>query len=216
MSDRQNKSAREILPGFIVLEGLDGSGTTTQAARLTHSLEADGHRTQLTAEPTTGPIGRMIRDALHRRVPLETATLVYLFAADRHEHLWGSRDAVTDHLQSGFVVSDRYVFSSLAYQTIDAPPALVEALNGGFPYPEHLIYIDVTPELAEERRSTRKNPDIFENLSFQRAVAQNYENVLRATQGLRMQIHRVDGSGSEEEVAGRIWDSLGIMPINSV
>jgi dTMP kinase len=156
----------------------------------------------------------MIRDALHRRVPLEATTLVYLFAADRYEHLWGGREPITEQLQSGFVVSDRYLFSSLAYQSVDAASSLVHALNADFPYPEHLIYLDVTPELAEERRSTRRDPDIFENLTFQRTVAAHYETVLRSADGTAMQIHRIDGSSNEEDVARRIWNSLGLPPIS--
>jgi len=207
---------RDILQRFIVLEGLDGAGTTTQARLLVEGLRAAGHHVALTAEPTDGPIGRLIRDALHRRVPLETPTLAYLYAADRHEHLWGSRDSISTGLEKGFVVSDRYIFSSLAYQTIDAPAELVEALNAPFPFPEHLIYVDLSPERAEERRKGRGAPDIFENLTFQRRVAGNYEEVLEGAGASKMRLHRIDGEAAQEDVAVRIWESLGIAPINRV
>jgi dTMP kinase len=209
-------ATRDILPGFIVLEGLDGSGTTTQAKVLVSRLKENGIRAQSTAEPTDGPIGTMVRDALHRRIPLENATLAYLYAADRHEHLWGQRKSITDALSHGLVVSDRYIFSSLAYQTIHASEALVQALNAPFPYPEHLIFIDVTPELAEERRASRSDPDIFEHLEFQRQVAKRYERVLADARNSEMKIHRIDGRGDQDEVAQRIWENLGISPINSV
>lgn len=209
-------ASRNILPGFIVLEGLDGSGTTTQVKILVSRLKENGIHAQSTAEPTDGPIGTMVRDALHRRTPLENATLAYLYAADRYEHLWGQRESITDTLSSGIVVSDRYIFSSLAYQTIHAPEPLVRALNAPFPYPEHLIFIDVTPELAEDRRASRSDPDIFEHLEFQQEVAKRYERVLADAGDSEMKIHRIDGSGNQTEVAQRIWENLGIAPINSV
>jgi dTMP kinase len=209
-------ATRDILPGFIVLEGLDGSGTTTQAKVLVSRLKENGIRAHSTAEPTDGPIGTMVRDALHKRTPLENATLAYLYAADRHEHLWGQRNSITTNLSNGLVVSDRYIFSSLAYQTIHAPEQLVHALNAPFPYPEHLIFIEVTPEMAEERRASRTDPDIFEHLEFQRQVAGRYERVLADLDASDMKIHRIDGSGKQEEVAQRIWENLGIAPINSV
>ncbi|MFW5728744.1 MAG: dTMP kinase, partial [Spirochaetota bacterium] len=174
---------RDILKGFIVFEGLDGSGTTTQAKLLAARLKENGYTVHLTAEPTNGPIGTMIRDALHRRTPLETTTLAYLYAADRYEHLWGSRDSITSMLEKGIVLSDRFVLSSLAYQSTYAPRELVEQLNAPFPYPEHLIYVHVTPETAEERRAGRGTPDIFEHLEFQRTVALRYEEVLAACAG---------------------------------
>lgn len=209
-------ATRNILPGFIVFEGLDGSGTTTQVKVLVSRLEENGVRAHSTAEPTDGPIGTMVRDALHKRTPLENTTLAYLYAADRHEHLWGQRSSITSNLSNGLVVSDRYIFSSLAYQTIHAPERLVHALNAPFPYPEHLIFIDVTPELAEERRASRADPDIFEHLEFQRQVAERYERVLADAADSDMKIHRIDGSGNQQEVAQRIWENLGIAPINSV
>ncbi len=207
---------RDILTGFIVFEGLDGSGTTTQAKVLAARLKENGYTVHLTAEPTDGPIGTMIRDALHRRTPLETTTLAYLYAADRYEHLWGTRNSITSMLREGLVISDRFVFSSLAYQTTYAPQELVEQLNASFPFPEHLIFVDVTPETAEERRADRADPDIFEHLDFQRTVAGRYEEVLAACAGTGMKIHRIDGAATQEVVAERIWESLGIAPINEV
>src|SRR5688500_15875611 len=79
---------------FIVLEGLDGAGTTTQLGRLAEALRARGQRVHTTCEPSTGPIGALIRQALTGRLglpggrgPLDDATLALLFAADRTDHL---------------------------------------------------------------------------------------------------------------------------------
>ena len=94
---------------FIVLEGIDGSGTTTQAKRLKLHLETKGHRVHLTRQPSDGPIGKMIRGLLEKKegVEMNWEMLALLFAADRLRH-W--QEEVLPLLQQGvFVISDRYV-----------------------------------------------------------------------------------------------------------
>ncbi|HYY53573.1 MAG TPA: dTMP kinase, partial [Myxococcales bacterium] len=106
---------------FIALEGLDGSGTTTQAERIASVLRAQGRRVLLTREPSDGPIGTLIRLALTGRLglpqrsgPLTEEALALLFAADRVDHLAA---VIEPALERGeLVVCDRYVLSSLAYQ----------------------------------------------------------------------------------------------------
>src|SRR4051794_39709628 len=106
---------------FIVIEGLDGAGTTTQTERLATRLREEGHRVLTTREPSDGPVGMLLRQALTGRLtlpgahaPLADETLALLFAADRTDHL-ASR--VEPALGRGEVVlCDRYVLSSLAYQ----------------------------------------------------------------------------------------------------
>src|SRR5690554_6701257 len=103
---------------FIVLEGLDGAGTTTQVERLARSLSGEGHRVHTTREPSDGFVGVLIRQALRRRIvertgrQLSPETLALLFATDRVDHL---RDEVEPALSAGgVVISDRYVHSSIA------------------------------------------------------------------------------------------------------
>src|SRR5690242_1367991 len=113
---------------FIVLEGIDGSGTTTQAARLAQTLQARGARVHATREPSTGPVGRLLRQALtgtlvadERPVQLDFCTLALLFAADRMDHV---RREIEPALARGeVVISDRYDLSSLIYQSETSPDA---------------------------------------------------------------------------------------------
>lgn len=124
------------LQGFIVFEGLDGAGTTTQARRIVDWINATGTPAEFTWEPTDMPTGRLIRDVLSDAGPVEPWTLALLFAADRHEHVYRPNSGILARLSRGIrVVSDRYLFSSLAYQGAYAQATAVEALNSGFPLP---------------------------------------------------------------------------------
>src|SRR5690606_25682164 len=110
-------------PGrLIVLEGIDGSGTTTQARWLGEALEQRGHAVIVTREPTSGPIGLLIRQALQQQLPSENGqsvqldfrAMALLFAADRVDH---NQRLILPALAAGkIVISDRYTLSSLLYQ----------------------------------------------------------------------------------------------------
>ncbi len=105
-----------ILSNFLVFEGLDGSGTTTQLGILEEELSRREIPHLISAEPTTSPIGQLIREALSGRLVLERDTLARLFAADRAEHLFGKHGMVPRSEAGELVICDRYLFSSLAYQ----------------------------------------------------------------------------------------------------
>ncbi len=109
----------EILKKFIVLEGLDGSGTTTQLNMLGKKFSQSNINCFMTMEPTDGCIGKIIRKALKKEIVLDKKTLALLFSADRNEHLCG-RDSIREYLARGiWTISDRYFFSSIAYQSLD-------------------------------------------------------------------------------------------------
>ena len=137
-----------------------------------------------------------------------------LYAADRYEHLYGSGPSITASLEQSIVVCDRYVFSSLAYQTVQCDYSLVYELNRRYPLPRHLIYLDVPPEMTETRRRGRSQAEIFENLDFQRAVYERYESALADYADAGIIIHRVDGSVSPQDISDDIWKRLSIPPIN--
>lgn len=210
----QERMKLEVLDSLIVLEGLDGAGTTTQASLLTTRLAEAGHTVHATSEPTRGPIGRLIRDVLAGRVQTTPESLAMLYAADRHNHVHAAEDGIIAAAGRGFVVCDRYVFSSLAYQTVQCDYSLVFELNRRFPLPGRLVYLDVTPELTEDRRRSRSESEIFENLDFQRAVYEHYRRALEDFAGAGMRIHVVDGHGSPEHISDEIWKQLAIAPIN--
>ena len=188
---------------FIVLEGIDGSGTTTQAARLVAALRAAGHEVVGTREPSDGPIGLLLRQALTRRlVGLSDRALALLFAADRLDHL---ASVVEPALADGkVVVSDRYVLSSLAYQGMRLPLRWVETLNAAARPADLTLYLEVDPRTAARRRQGRGGTDeLFDADEVQRAVARAYGRVVRKhTRAQR--VVRLDGRAGADEVAREI------------
>ena len=120
------------LKNFIVFEGIDGSGTSTQIKKL---VERDLNKFVATAEPTKKETGLFLRKMLGGDFSVDSKTAAYLFAADRCEHIYG-KDGVIDLLNQGkIVVSDRYFFSSLAYQSVSCGNELPRLLNSQFPLP---------------------------------------------------------------------------------
>jgi dTMP kinase len=188
---------------FIVLEGIDGSGTTTQAARLAASLRAAGHGVVSTREPSDGPLGVVLRQALTRRlVGLSDRALALLFAADRLDHL---ASVVEPALAEGkVVVSDRYVLSSLAYQGMRLPLGWVETLNAAARPADLTLYLEVDPRTAARRREGRGGAaELFDADEVQRAVARAYGRVVRR-HARAQHVMRVDGRLSPDEVAREI------------
>lgn len=206
---REQYGGRPVLTSFIVFEGLDGSGTTTQANRLVEFLKSRGERALFTCEPSTFLTGKTIRNLLNGPEYAQPATMAHLFAADRNEHIYRPDTGILSLLSRGYiVVSDRFLFSSLAYQGVITDPVLVNALNGAFPLPEHLIYIDLEPEVAERRMVSRGEGDIYENLPFQRKVHDAYKEVLDRFVDTAMKIHRVEGTVDPDSVFLQIKKAL--------
>ncbi|MCY1047761.1 dTMP kinase [Corallococcus sp. bb12-1] len=186
-------------PGrFIVLEGLDGAGTTTQTERLAAALRADGHGVVTTREPSDGPVGTMLRQALTGRLglpqgrgPLAPETLALLFAADRTDHLHAR---VLPALEEGKVVlCDRYVLSSLAYQGASLPMAWVDTVNAHAVSPDLTLFVGVDPKVAAKRRAVRGGPaELFEADEAQRRIAKQYLKAITLREK-RERIVRIDG-----------------------
>jgi dTMP kinase len=225
-----------MIPNFIVLEGGDGSGTSTQLALIRRRFSAIGGAKDgatgdapggvtggakgavlpplyTTCEPTDGPVGALIREALGGRLPLRGETLARLFAADRNEHLYGEGGIIGRARQGELVISDRYVLSSLVYQGIACGEELPRALNAAFPLPEALLYFDLDPAAALKRLEERPSRDIYEYLDFQTAVQGRYRALLPwyADQGVR--VSTIDASKPQEEVAEAVWRVLENLPI---
>lgn len=172
---------------FVVLEGIDGCGSTTQARRLVRELEDRGTDALFTCEPSEGPLGRLIRAALEHRLTdqggtqhsLDWVTLALLFAADRADHV---ENVVRPALARGaVVVSDRYDLSSLAYQSVSAGSprgavSWIRELNSRVPRPDLTIVLDVSAEIAERRRRARAHADeLFEVPELQERLAETYK-----------------------------------------
>ena len=168
---------------FIALEGIDGAGTTTQGSLLEQELTARGAPAHLTCEPSTGPVGKLIRQALRMELgQVDPAVTALLFAADRVYHL---RREVEPLLARGtHVITDRYVYSSLAYQGIDLEPAWVATANRLATEPDLTLYLRVEPELALERRAARGGArELFDANETQIKVAATYDRLFGQAPG---------------------------------
>jgi len=204
----------KVQASFIAIESLDGAGGTTQANVLARRLRSAGRTVFRTSEPTDGAVGRLIRSALGGELKLTPQTIAHLFAADRHEHVYAGSESITAALDAGVtVVSDRYTYSSLAYQSLDCGWDFVLGLNAGFPPPSDLVYIALDIDVCEERLAGRSHREIYEVSSIQRRVAEAYEKALEYAVGQGVRLHRIDGSGDSEQVADLIWNSLESVPI---
>lgn len=193
---------------FIAIEGLDGSGGTTQLARLADAFarREPGREVVRTCEPSPGPVGRLIRTVLAERETGD-AVLPYLFAGDRRDHL--DRVVLPALARGAVVLSDRYALSSLAYQSPAVGLARVAALNADFPAPHLTVMIDLSPEdcLAriEARGAVR---DRFETLGRQREFAKAYEDAIVWATARGWRIVRVDGAAPPDVVHARIAEAV--------
>ena len=210
----------KILRNFVVFEGCDGSGTTTQLSILEDFFLQNRNRLSLpslyrTFEPTNGSIGKIIRSVLQKELTLLPETTAMLFAADRNEHLYGSNGLAERCGRGELAVSDRYVPSSLVYQGLLCGEELPAKLNRDFPGPELLIFLDISPETAQQRMSGRDVKEIYEYLDFQIRVRERYKNLLPqfAEQGVKVEI--IDASPPIKDVAAEVWRAIQKLPIIS-
>ncbi len=199
---------RIILERFIVFEGIDGAGTTTQVRLLAERCKREGIPVFTTGEPTENCIGKTIRQILKGEYRVHPSTMPLLFAADRNEHLYGER-GILSYLEKGYwVFCDRYVFSSLAYQTIENDYQLVTELNDRFPLPGILFYLEVPPETGIDRIQNRETKEIYEVLTFQEKVYQQYRRVLSTYQNSGMKIRIFDGTEPMERIHEEMWSFI--------
>jgi dTMP kinase len=166
-----------------------------------------------TAEPTGGPVGALIREALGGKRPLLPETLARLFSADRQEHLFGPGGIVERCGRGELVVCDRYVPSSLVYQGVTCGEDLPLLLNRDFPRPCLLLYFDLDPDIAARRLENRREREIFEYRDFQVEVRRRYRELLPRYAGEGTQVATIDASGSPEKVAEEVWSALKELPI---
>lgn len=193
---------------LIAVEGADGAGTTTQCRRLVELLEARGQPAHLTREPSTLPVGRQIRAVLGGDPPgFDAAALALLFAADRLDHL---RREIEPAIAAGrVVVTDRYVMSSLVYQSLGVPRDFVAHINRLAPPPALTLLIDVTPEVAAARRARRGGPaEIFEADETQRRVIARYREEAEQARGRGERVVQIDGAPDEQTVFEALWTEV--------
>ena len=198
---------------LIVLEGLDGAGTTTQARRLVEHLAAAGQRAHLTREPSDGPIGKLLREMLvgKHAIPdtkLGQGTFGLLFAADRMDHL--QREVEPQLAAGAIVVSDRWYHSSLAYQGTGADRDWIAQLNARARRPDITIFLKVRPEVAAARRvAAGRVQELFEDLRMQEEVAEGYRATIAELVALGERIDTIDGELPPDGVFAAILHAIG-------
>jgi dTMP kinase len=199
---------------FVVLEGIDGAGTTTHAGRLAERLRSGHVPVRATREPSDGPVGTLVRQVLTGRVVVPGgrapgwATMALLFAADRMDHVESEVEPVLT--EGGVVLSDRYDASSLAYQSVssggDSKEAVewIRSLNRYVLRPDLTIVLDVSPEVAASRRLSRNDvAQLYDQNEVQRALAAFYKNLARHMPQDRVVV--IDADGPVDVVHERVW-----------
>ena len=211
MTEAESKEELSMKRGkFIVLEGIDGAGCTTEAIKLKDYIDSKLKLpVHLTKEPTDGPVGGLIRSVLAKRVgtltydgvfrSIEPHSLALLFAADRVDHL---EVDIKPKLENGIVVvCDRYYLSSFAYQSLNMDLEWVEAINSKCITPDLTIFIQVPPLVAERRRNkSRWHVELYEDTAKLEQVANNYLRIIEMLQRRGENIVIIDGNRPPPEV----------------
>ena len=197
---------------FFALEGIDGSGKSTQLALLARRLEEAGIPCLTTCEPTDRPIGRLLRQVLTGQVKCDSRVVAPLFAADRLDHLLNRENGLCQAVESGVtVLTDRYYFSSYAYQGVDFPLEWVIELNrpcAQLLRPSATIFIDVSPELALERiAQNRANVELFETRERLTRTREQYFRAFELQKDAE-NIVIIPGGRDITAIAQDIWTSV--------
>lgn len=194
---------------FFALEGIDGSGKSTQLALLADRLEGQGFPCLRTCEPTDGPIGQLLRQVLTGQVVCDSRVVAPLFVADRLDHLLAADKGLCQAVADGMIVlSDRYYFSSYAYQSVDLPFEWVVEANrpcADLLRPTATLFLDIDPELALERiAKNRGRTELFET---RERLVRTREQYFRAFDLLkdRERVILVPADQDVDHVARDIW-----------
>ncbi len=208
----------EVKTSFIVFEGVDGAGTTTQSRMLADRLRQHQRPTNLTREPSDGPIGVLLRQMLSRRVVLPDGrsttrqTLALMFAADRLDHIAAEIDPALE--QGTTVISDRYYHSSLAYQgdpvrqddgTQAVDYSWIHQLNSRARVPDLTFFLRVDVETSLARLSTRAQRDIYETREEIERLVLRYDEVISLMRAEGQRIVSLDGTKPILELHEEIW-----------
>jgi dTMP kinase len=211
---------------FIVIEGIDGAGTTTQVARLAERLRGIsqeraasgglGRAVRTTREPSDGPVGTLVRQVLTGRIVVPGGrapgwmTMALLFAADRMDHVESEIEPFVS--SGGIMISDRYDASSLAYQSVssgrggEATIEWIRALNRFAARPDLTMVLDVPADIADARRRARgEAAQLYEQNEVQRALVAFYKDLARHLPNDHVVI--VPAGGSVEEVHERLFEA---------
>ena len=189
---------------FIAIEGINGSGKTTQTKHLAKLLRNEGFDVITTKEHTEGIVGKEIQKVLDHKKKVDARTLQIMFVADRSDHVYRYADIIKD--KSKFLITDRYLYSTIAYGTAAgvSNDYLLE-LNSVFPTPDKLFIILIDPIVAMKRIDgdrNRPSRELFEKKEFLEDVQTNYRKFKNAT--------FIDGEMPVDEITQMIYGEVAI------
>lgn len=193
---------------FIVFEGLDGCGKTTQLFNLKRKLNEYGVRCLYEREPSDGIIGIITRGAVKKKLEFRQESLAHLFAADRFEHVVND---VLPQLDNGVaVLCDRFVFSNLAFQSMVLPMETVwdyNRITTDLLMPDLTIFIDVPAEVCAKRiRNERVHLELFEDSDKTSLVRDNFLKSFELVNNANIAV--INGEKSEGIVFDHVWDAV--------
>ncbi len=197
---------------FIALEGIDGSGKSTQIKLLSEKLKKEGFKIYTTCEPTDSPIGSLIKNIFKHRIEADHKTIAGLYVADRLDHLLNKTNGILKKMDEGYtVITDRYYFSSYAYQgthmsldwVIQANSLSAELLR-----PDLNIFIDIPANVAMERLSGDRNViELYESLENLSNVRKKYFESFDKLKD-EEKIFITEGNRPSESIFNDIWKEL--------
>lgn len=197
---------------FFAFEGIDGSGKSTQIRLLTQNLKTHGIRCYETREPTDGPIGSVVHQMMTGRIAADPRVISGLFAADRLDHLTNRVNGICQVIDQGVtVVTDRYYFSSYAYNGVEMDMQWVmecNRLSEELLRPTLNIFLDVPVETALERISAnRLHRELYEKEERLRAVRNQYFKAFEQKK-TEENVAVIDAAAEETVVAARVWSAV--------
>lgn len=194
---------------LIVFEGLDGAGTTTQMKILGKEYEERGKKVFVTHEPTDNPIGRIVRSALRKEFSTTPSALALLYASDRDDHLYNKEYGIDKYKNEGYnVISDRYFYSSIAYQGVECDYNYILSLNSRFPHADVIIYIDTPVEDSMRRIEKRgEEKELFEKSEYLKKVRDNYTSLFSSLPD-GVKLIKIDGTKTIESISKEIISFL--------
>jgi len=193
---------------LIVFEGIDGAGTTTQANQLREAFVSRGLPAHVTAQPSGGPVGMIIRQVLTGRFTKSPgwAAMSLLFAADRQDQ---QEFEIEPNLKEGVnVICDRYVPSSAVYQSVSSNKEKsvdwILEINSKIKKPDVVFYLKISADEAARRRAARGGrEELFDDPEFQRKLVKTYNKLEEIFPDLK--IVTINAEDSKENIAEEIW-----------
>ncbi|MEJ7769614.1 MAG: dTMP kinase [Chitinophagaceae bacterium] len=197
---------------FIVFEGVDGSGKSTQIELLKSKFTECKLKVMVTREPSDGPIGMLIRNIMMNRMQADQSTMAALFLADRLDHIGNAVNGMKNRLLDGYnIICSRYYFSSYAFQSEYVPVDWVVESNSlckSYLKPDLIFYLDVDPETCVQRLTRgRVEIEMYENIDKITKAHQGYLTAFDKY-GRDENIKIIDGNNDVDKISDDIWQEV--------